>query len=306
MTRNALLYLSKRAWLRRWLETSLLARSLTSRFIAGETLDDALRVFRNLDAQRIFITLDYLGENVTTPAEAEACRDAYLRAFDGLTSCGARGDQATVSLKLTHFGLDISERACRANLEPVLERARAFDSRVEVDMESSYYTDRTIELISKLHARGAPVRAVIQAYLYRSAADITRLCREKVPVRLCKGAYNEPGGVAFPKKTDVDLNYVRLMKQLLDEGTYSAIATHDEAIVQETLNHVRAHGYGPERFEFQMLYGIRRDLQNSLVQKGYRLRLYVPYGRAWYPYFMRRLAERPANMLFLARNLFRG
>lgn len=306
MTRSALLYLSRRAWLRRWMETSSLTSKFTSRFVAGETLDDALKVCRRLEAEQIFVTLDYLGENVTSPAEAETCRDTYLRSLDGLSAVSASGNRATVSLKLSQFGLDLSSEACRANVAPLVKRAGEIGSRVEIDMESSEYTDRTLELVSALHSQGGPVRAVIQAYLYRSADDVGRLCREKIPVRLCKGAYKEPPAVAFAKKSDVDANYVRLMKQLLDEGSYPAIASHDEAILREALRHVQDRGYGADRFEFQMLYGIRRDLQRLLVSKGYRLRLYVPYGNAWYPYFMRRLAERPANVLFLARNFFRN
>lgn len=306
MTRSALLYLSRLSWLRHWMEHSSLSARFTSRFIAGNTLADALQVCRRLEAEQIFVTLDYLGENVTSPAEAQASRDAYLHSLDGLAAIGGEGNRCSVSLKLTQFGLDFSADECLANVRPLVNRAREIGSRVEIDMEGSDYTDRTLDLVSKLHADGGPVRAVIQAYLHRSGDDITRLCRERIPVRLCKGAYKEAPSVAFVQKSDVDANYVRLMKQLLDEGSYPAIASHDEGVVQEALRHVQDRGYGPDRFEFQMLYGIRRDLQRFLVGKGYRLRLYVPYGGAWYPYFMRRLAERPANILFLVRNLLRS
>jgi len=188
-----------------------------------------------------------------------------------------------------------------------MERARAMNSRVEIDMESSEYTDRTLAIVTRLQDQfPGSVRAVIQAYLYRSEEDIRRLSERQIPVRLCKGAYREPPEVAFPRKDQVDANYVQLMKLLLDQGTYAAIASHDERIINEALHHIKEQNLAQDRFEFQMLYGIRRDLQRKLVAQGYRLRLYVPYGDAWYPYFMRRLAERPANVLFLARNLLRN
>jgi proline dehydrogenase len=214
---------------------------------------------------------------------------------------------ATVSIKLTQFGLDFSEEGCRENVTALAARAREMKSRVEVDMESSEYTDRTLRTVHEIQDRyPGCVRAVIQAYLYRSEADIGRLSAARIPVRLCKGAYREGPEVAFPKKSDVDANYIKLAKLLLEQGTYPAVASHDETIVRETLRYCTERKIAPDRFEFQMLYGIRRDLQREIVQKGYRLRLYVPYGDAWYPYFMRRLAERPANVFFLAKNLLRS
>jgi proline dehydrogenase len=288
------------------METSSVAGKVTHRFVAGDTLEDGLAVCRKMVAEKILVTLDYLGENVHSLDEAEASRETYLQSIEGIAAQGGpEGSRSTVSLKLTQFGLDFSSDACCGNVLPLVERAREIGSRVEVDMESSEYTDRTLDLVCSL-ARSGPVRAVIQAYLYRSADDIARLCDAKIPVRLCKGAYKEPPSVAFPKKAEVDENYVRLMKQLLDDGAYPAIASHDEAIIREALRYVKQKGYAPDRFEFQMLYGIRRDLQRQLVGQGYRVRLYVPYGVAWYPYFMRRLAERPANVVFLARNLIRS
>jgi len=210
-----------------------------------------------------------------------------------------------VSIKLTQLGLDLSEQQCQANLEQLVTCANEIGSGVEVDMESSEYGDRTLGIVSEINAKLGNVRAVIQAYLYRSEQDIEALSRQNIPVRLCKGAYQEPPEVAYPRKTDVDANYVRLMKALLDHGAYPAIATHDEQILNEAVRYIQEKRLDAARFEFQMLYGIRRDLQSRLVQQGYRLRLYVPYGNAWYPYFMRRLAERPANVAFLARNLWR-
>jgi proline dehydrogenase len=284
------------------METSTAAERLTSRFIAGNTLEDELAVCRKLNAEGIWATLDHLGESVTSLAEAELSRDAYLTALDQIAS---QSLQATVSIKPTQLGLDFSEAQCRANVEKLVEHAKAIGSRVEVDMESSEYVDRTLELVSDLHARHGAVRAVIQAYLYRSESDIESLCSQSIPIRLCKGAYKEPSDIAFPEKNDVDNNYVRLMTLLLDRGVYPAIASHDPKIIERALDYIKERNIAPDRFEFQMLYGIRRDLQRILVKGGHRLRLYVPYGDAWYPYFMRRLAERPANVFFLARNLLK-
>jgi proline dehydrogenase len=285
------------------MENSPLSRKLTARFIAGSTLADGIRVLEQLASERISGTLDFLGENVTSLTEAARSKDCYLAALSEIERAGL---PATVSIKLTQFGLDFSEDACRNNVAALVQRASEMNSRVEIDMESSEYTDRTLELVTRLQDQfGGYVRAVIQAYLYRSEADIRALSARNVPVRLCKGAYREPPNVAFPQRSEVDQNYVRLMKLLLDQGAYPAIASHDERIIREALRHIREQKIGPDRFEFQMLYGIRRDLQRELVAQGFQLRLYVPYGDAWYPYFMRRLAERPANLLFLAKNLLR-
>jgi len=244
-----------------------------------------------------------LGESVNSLAEAEKSRDAYLAALDHIAKLNLK---ATVSIKLTQLGLDYSEADCRANVECLVTRAKSIGSMVEVDMESSVYVDRTLALVSDLHARYGSVRAVIQAYLYRSESDIHNLCKQSIPVRLCKGAYRESSDVAFPRKKDVDANYVRLMFELFDHGAYPAIASHDENILDRALSYIRERKIASDRFEFQMLYGVGRDLQRRLVAAGYRVRLYVPYGNAWYPYFMRRLAERPANVIFLARNLLKS
>jgi len=213
---------------------------------------------------------------------------------------------ANVSIKLTQFGMDISEQACRANVEQLVRKARDLNSFVRIDMESSEYTERTLRLVNDMHAQYKTVGTVIQAYLRRSEKDIENLCAQGIRVRLCKGAYLEPAEVAFQAKSDVDRNFVHLMRILLAAGTYPAIATHDEKIIQNAKDFANTRQLSRDSFEFQMLYGIRRDLQRKLVAEGYRLRLYVPFGKAWYPYFMRRLAERPANVLFLARNLLRG
>ena len=284
------------------METSALARRLSSRFIAGDSLEQALEVCRKIRSEGIVATLDYLGENVRSLDEAAACRDTYLRILNSLHSAGL---EPNVSLKLTQFGLDLSAEACESNVAMLVETAARINGFVRVDMESSQYTDRTLGIVTRLHERFGACGTVIQAYLRRSAADIQDLDRRQIRVRLCKGAYLEPEAVAFPSKLDVDGNYLALAGTLLSTGTYPAIATHDERMIAGTRKYAAAQGVDKERFEFQMLYGIRRDLQKQLVAEGYRLRLYVPYGEAWYPYFMRRLAERPANVLFLLRNLMR-
>jgi proline dehydrogenase len=284
------------------METSSLARRLSTRFVAGETLDEALAVARKLNAEGITVTLDHLGESVSTLAEAAEARDVYLRTLDAIHGNAIQGN---VSLKLTQFGLDLSEEQCLANVDRLVQHAAELDSFVRVDMESSDYTDRTLDLVHTLHARHGAVGVVIQSYLYRSQADVERLCTDKIRVRLCKGAYLEPADVAFPRKSDVDRSYQELTRYLLQHGVYPAIATHDEAVIRQICRFV-AEGQIPlDSFEFQMLYGIRRDVQRRLVAGGYRVRLYVPFGKAWYPYYMRRLAERPANVFFMLRNLFR-
>jgi proline dehydrogenase len=304
MLRSSLLYLSEQSWLRNWMETSSVSRKLTSRFVAGPALSDGVDVLKKLAADNTLATLDCLGENVESMEDAAASRDAYLAA---LAEIEAANLPATVSIKLTQFGLDLSPEICETNVMALTQRARSMHSRVEVDMESSAYTDETLALVNRIQeVFPGHVRAVIQAYLFRSEADIRALSSKGTPVRLCKGAYREPASVAFEQKADVDANYIKLMKLLLDEGTYPAIASHDEKIIDEALRHIREQKLDRERFEFQMLYGIRRDLQRKLVSQGFRLRLYVPYGEAWYPYFMRRLAERPANLIFLAKNLVRS
>lgn len=301
LMRGGFLYLSRQKNLRRWMETSPHARKLTARFIAGLELEDALEVAGELASRRIWSSLDHLGENVKNESEARAARNAHL---DGLQRIAELGLPATISAKLTSLGLDISPDLCRENADALVQSAREKGSRVEFDMEDSTYTDRTLAIVHDLRERyGDHVRAVIQAYLYRSEKDVAELCRRQIPVRLCKGAYKEPPSVAWPEKTEVDRNYVKLMKMLLDAGVYPAIATHDEAIIGEAITYMRTQKVpASDRFEFQMLYGIRRKLQKQLTDMDFPLRLYVPYGVAWYPYFMRRLAERPANVLFLAKS----
>lgn len=284
------------------METSPLAKRLSRRFVAGESLDQALAVSRKLNSEGLTVTLDHLGESVSTLEEAGEARDTYLRTLDALQKSAIRGN---VSLKLTQFGLDLSAAECLANVEQLVKRAAEQDTFVRVDMESSGYVDRTLELVAGLHQRYGSVGVVIQACLYRSKSDVERLNARGIRVRLVKGAYLEPASVAYQQKAAVDHNFTELMKLLLDHGVYPAIATHDEAAIEQTKAYANARNIGRDAFEFQMLYGIRRDLQRQLIAEGFRMRLYVPFGRAWYPYYMRRLAERPANVFFILRNLFR-
>lgn len=285
------------------METSPAARRLSSRFVAGSQLSDALEVCRRIRADGISATLDYLGENVKSLDEAAACRDMYLRMLDAMQAAGV---EPNVSIKLTQFGLDLSPEACEENVAALVKKAAAIGGFVRFDMESSPYTDRTLAMVTRLHREYGACGTVIQAYLRRSARDIECLERERIRVRLCKGAYLEPPETAFETKEEVNRNYLELARSLLTAGEYPAIATHDEQIINTVEDFVTRQAIARDRFEFQMLYGIRRDLQRWLVSEGYRLRLYIPFGEAWYPYFMRRLAERPANLLFFVRHLFRS
>jgi proline dehydrogenase len=303
LVRRFFLFLSRQKQLRRWMETSPVLRRLSARFVAGETLDEAMAVSRRLNEERITVTLDHLGESVSTLAEAAEARDVYLRTTTAIRDAGIQGN---VSLKLTQFGMDLSYDRCFANVEQLVACAAANGQFVRIDMESSEYVDRTLQLVRDLYQKHGNVGVVIQAYLHRSKQDVEDLCARRIRIRLCKGAYLEPDAVAFPEKAKVDGNYIELMKMLLDRGEYPAIATHDEKMIAATKEYAAARNISRDAFEFQMLYGIRRDLQRQLVAEGYRLRLYVPFGRAWYPYYMRRLAERPANVFFILRNLLRA
>jgi len=284
------------------METSPLAQRLSTRFVAGETLEQALAVSRKLNSEKISITLDHLGESVSTLAEAAEARDVYLRTLNAIHESGIDGN---VSLKLTQFGLDLSYDACLANVEQLVKRAAELKTFVRVDMEGSEHTQRTIDLVTDLYKKYGSVGIVFQAYLNRAKSDVDTFNSLGIRVRLCKGAYLEPETVALQDKADVDRNYVELMKHLLDRGTYPAIATHDEKMIEATKQYAAATHKSRDSFEFQMLYGIRRDLQQQLIAEGYRMRVYVPFGQAWFPYYMRRLAERPANVLFMLKNLLR-
>lgn len=302
IVRSSLIYLSRQKTLRCWMETSPLARRLTGRFVAGQTLDEALAICRRLNDSGHLVTLDHLGEAVTTRERAAAAFESYLDALDRIR---ARGLRATVSIKLSQFGIGRFEREARESVLRVAEKAKQVGTGVEIDMEEAASVDRTLDLVREVHWRSGNIRAVIQAYLRRSEKDIERLCADRIPVRLCKGAYQERAAVAFSSKAAVDRNYLRLAGLLMKSGINPGIATHDPRMVGGAMEAASQYGVARDGFEFQMLYGIGRDLQRMLIAQGYRLRLYVPYGDAWYPYFMRRLAEHPANLLLLARNLFR-
>lgn len=278
---------------------------MSSRFVAGFRIEDALSASEVLGKQGLAITLDALGENVSRPAQARQCAQIYHWLLDSLAE---KKLDANVSLKLTQMGMDLSPDLAFEIVSGLVQHAVKANSFVRVDMEGTQYTQATIDLVRRLHAvpeyRGH-VGIVIQAYLRRSAQDIATLLGDGIRIRLCKGAYKEPPDLAFPDKKDVDNNFVALMKMLLKSGVFHGIATHDEAMIQATKDFARAEKIDLSSFEFQMLYGIRRDLQRKLIEEGYRVRVYVPFGDEWYPYFMRRLAERPANILFLAKNFFR-
>jgi proline dehydrogenase len=303
--RSTFIGLSRNATLRRFAEQSSLGRRMSSRFVAGFRIEDALAAARSLNTQGLSVTLDSLGENVTTPAEGRQSAQVYHWLLDAIAQSKL---DANLSLKLTQMGMDLGHDLATDIVSSLVDHAVQADSFVRVDMEGTAYTQATMDLVRQLHARpknGGHVGIVIQAYLRRSADDISTLLRDRIRIRLCKGAYQEPPDLAFTDKKDVDANFVALTKVLLKSGVFHGIATHDPAMIAAAKDFARAERIDLKSFEFQMLYGVRRDLQRSLVQEGYRVRVYVPFGDEWYPYFMRRLAERPANVLFLARNFFR-
>jgi proline dehydrogenase len=287
----------------RLIVSNAIFRRMAFRFVAGDRLEDAIAAVKRLNAQGIKATLDCLGEDVKNEAEAAHAAQDYLRALDDIE---ANRLDCNVSLKLTQMGLGLGPATCLTHLRSILEKARGYNNFVRIDMEGSALTQVTLDMFKELWTDYQNVGVVIQSYLLRSEQDIAMLNQMGARVRLCKGAYSEPPGVAFADKTDVDNNYRRLAERLLTEGTYPGLATHDGAIIEYLQKFTRDHKIDNSRFEFQMLYGIRRQLQEELVRQGYNLRVYVPYGTQWYPYFMRRLAERPANLLFFLTALFRG
>lgn len=303
LLRRFILFLSGSAAARQLAVRFPPTRRVARRFVAGETLEDALRVTRELRAEGFYVSLDLLGENVDGLGEAEAATQEVLRAVAALKS---EGLTSNLSVKLTQLGLDESPEVAKANLRRIAEATVDTDMVVRVDMEGSGYTETTVNLVLELHRDFPNVATVLQSYLYRTTDDVGRLNRDGVAVRLCKGAYHEPPEVAFQEKAAVDEAYLRAAEELLTHGSYPAIATHDEAMIQGVLEIVRRLGLDRDAFEFQMLYGIRQDRQKELLAEGWNVRLYVPYGESWYPYFMRRLAERPANLWFLLTALLRG
>ncbi len=303
MWRSAFLYLSSNRAARRIVAGSnLIWNAVGSRFVAGERLEDAIKAALELGRRGADVELDYLGENVQDLPQARAAGEVYLDLLERLKAAGLTSH---ISLKLTQMGLDVDADLCRSNLEAVVGRAEALGSFVWIDMEGSDYTDRTIETYLQLRAGHPGLGIALQAYLYRAKADLHRILSAGGTVRLTKGAYNEPASIAYPSKRDVDLSFQRLSELLLSSGTFQAIATHDEKMIRHAIEYARSNGVDRRAYEFQMLYGVRRDLQESLLREGYRVRVYVPYGSQWYPYFMRRLAERPANVFFLLGSVLR-
>jgi proline dehydrogenase len=303
MLRAGLLKLSENKTIAHWVTSNSRTRRMARRFVAGETLDEAIAAARDCNNRGMLASLDYLGENVSSAEDAHRARDAYIEIFDRIAT---ERLYANVSCKLTQLGLDLGAEFCEGLLSAIVDRAAAYENFLRVDMESSLYTQRTIDVVKRVRARNPSVGVVVQSYLYRTANDVTDLLAYGCRIRLCKGAYKESPEVAYPKKREVDANYVRLMQVLLSSGIYHGIATHDPAMIAASIRFAAANNISKDKFEFQMLYGVRTDLQRRLVQDGYHLRIYIPYGRDWFPYFMRRLAERPANVAFFARNFFRS
>jgi proline dehydrogenase len=303
--RTSLLWLSRRRSLGRLATRLPITRAMVARFVAGETLDEALAALEKLQAAGFRTTVDVLGEAVTSIDAARTAADAYLATLDALA---ARGLDRNVSVKLSQMGLGLGELVCRENMSRILARAAEVEAFVRIDMEDHSTTDATLAVwrdLRPLNAGRGDSGVVIQTALRRSPDDVEALIAEGARIRLCKGAYVEPAAVAYPDKADVDAAYEQLMTRLLRDGTFPALATHDERLIARAVAQSRAEGIGPHRFEFQMLYGVRRDLQERLLKAGFGVRVYVPFGTQWYPYFMRRLAERPANVAFLLRNILR-
>ncbi|PYQ12143.1 MAG: proline dehydrogenase [Acidobacteria bacterium] len=309
MTKAFFLYLSRSPRAQRMIMGVPFSRRAARRFVVGETLEEALTAVKGLNQEGLLATLDLLGEDVTSPSDAEASTREVAAILDGIHSTGV---DSNLSLKLTQLGVRVGRELCRKNLETVLQRAAGSGNFVRIDMEGSDVTEVTLQMYDEVRRRYPNVGVVVQAYLRRTEKDLVeRLLPIGASIRLCKGAYKEPPEVAFPSKADVDANYRRLADLLLSpearaKGVRTAIATHDEAMIRHVMGKVARGELGMQDFEFQMLYGIRRDLQRSLAREGYRVRIYVSYGSQWYPYFMRRLAERPANALFLVKNVLRG
>jgi len=298
LLRSALLWLSERRKVFELVRRNGLSRKFASRFVAGETLDEAIQAARVLNEKGVSTSLDLLGESVTDESEAARSRDEIIEILDRIAETGV---DANVSVKLTQMGLDLSEETCVTNMHKVLARARKHDIFVRIDMEGSPFTERTLKLFSqRLHPEfGDLTGVVIQSYMRRSAADVEALIAMQARVRLCKGAYAEPPDIAFQERREVSESYAELMEHLVQRGNYPGIATHDDELVKRTIEFVKKENISADRFEFQMLYGVRRDLQRKLRDDGYNMRVYIPFGTQWYPYLMRRLAERPANLAFI-------
>jgi proline dehydrogenase len=309
MLRSLFIALSTNKLIRSLAERSRLGRRLSSRFVAGLSIEDAVAAALRLHAEGIAVTLDSLGESVQSESEARASAEIYHRLLDAIAAAQLKTSTPltpNVSLKLSQMGMEIDPQLAEAIVHALVAHAARLNGFVRIDMEGSAFTEATIAMTERLHAEfPTAVGTVLQAYLFRTEADVERLLAQNIRIRLCKGAYKEPPSVAFPRKADVDANFVRLMQRLVTSATFCGIATHDERIVDQLLRFVAEQSVPKTAFEFQMLYGVRRDLQRRLAAQGFGVRVYVPFGTAWYPYFMRRLAERPANLVFLAKNLFK-
>jgi proline dehydrogenase len=305
LTRNALLYLSRREGLKDFATRFRLFKKMTTRFVAGEDIEEAIAIIREINEKGATASFDHLNESVANASETEDEVREYLRILSRIDDTGI---QSNVSIKLTQFGLEIDPELAYKNARRIVEDAARRGNFVRVDMEASHVTQVTIDIFKRLRSEFGlnDVGIVLQSYLRRTFDDAQDILKIPARIRICKGAYNEPPEVAFPDKRDVDENYVRVMKTLLSSGIYHGIATHDPKMIEATIEHAEREGIGKEAFEFQMLYGIRRDLQVQLARDGYNMRIYVPYGKHWYPYFMRRLAERPANIWFVMKNMFKG
>jgi proline dehydrogenase len=301
--KSFLLYLSKQHWIKGVLTKIPVANRVATRFVAGETIDQVVDVIRQQNAKGMTVTVDHLGEHVKDPKEVEEAHDQYLTLLDRIHTLKLN---ANVSVKLTEMGLDIDPDLCRKNMESLIQKAATHETFVRIDMESSAYTQRTLDSFHELHGRYKNVGIVLQAYLHRTKADLEKVLAAGARVRLCKGAYDEPPSVAFENKTETDENYKALARMMLDSGIYHGLATHDPAMIDDAIAYAKSRNYSADRFEFQMLYGVRRDLQEKLLKEGWRVRVYVPYGANWYPYLMRRMAERPANLGFVLKSLVKG
>lgn len=304
MMRQAILAVADNRHVSRFIRANALTRRLVRRFVAGETLSEAMPAVRELDAAGMALTLDLLGENVHSEQEARDATSTYIEILDRMR---AEGMSPNISVKLTMLGLDFGDEVAHDAMIPILEAAGRVDGFVRIDMEGSDYTERTMRIFEDLHDRYPEhVGIVIQSYLRRAEHDIRRCIERRARVRLVKGAYAEPSSVAFQERSRIDENYVRLMEVLLDGGNFPALATHDPALIRSARGYVGRMHIPLDTFEFQMLYGVRRDEQQRMVDAGYGMRVYVPYGTQWYPYFTRRIAERPANALFVLRQLRGG
>lgn len=303
MLRHLLLYLSTAGWASSMVTHIGLTRRVALRFVAGETIQDALNTTQMLNARGLAVSVDYLGESVRNASDTRQVAKTYQHLLEAIHT---QNLQAGISLKLTHLGLDIGEDLCQSNLQQILTTAETYNIPVTIDMEGSAYTETTLRIYRTMRYAHdfKNVGTVIQAYLYRSVEDMRQLAAMQAHIRLCKGAYFEPPEIAFPDKADVDANFIQLADIFLQSGAYLCIATHDENMIQAAIESIERHNTPADQYEFQMLYGIRSARQSELVQQGYKTRIYVPFGEAWYPYLMRRLAERPANLWFFARGLF--